>query len=243
MEQITNPGLKYILYEIAGREHLLKVGMLKKKIRGGDSLCDLDRFNEILCSLIAEDSAHMLMAPSCSFHLNGGILNMEKKGQYVEDLRAESLNRNVLVFPGSFVWADKGKLYNSTPIIYNGKILFEYYKRTDGGENELGLRYGLEPVFGGKNSGIFAWKDYKLGIELCGDNHEGVLKDDKKVSDLDFHIVLASGRSYLYDQTIIAKPGGYAFLCDGMNPKTEVRQVLEDGRTKQIKPISIKLVD
>lgn len=65
-----------------------------------------------------------------------------------------------------------------------------------------------------KKTGVFEWKGYKIGVEICSDHGHGTLRKRDKIKDLDFQFILSRGMT-VFDRFAAIKKGGYIVKCDG----------------------------
>ena len=160
----------------------------------------------------------IIVAPEYSFLPSSGPLTVQEYHACVNTLRFMTKGSSVLLIPGTFVWKNGGVLYNTTCVMYDGEVLFQYQKMRDGGEGVIAEKHGLIPNFG-KELGIFYWKGLKVGLEICADG--GILeKEGVRDCDLLFLISCAGPDPKL--QSI--KTGGYAIKNDGGYGTYDIRK-------------------
>jgi len=117
-----------------------------------------------------------------------------------------------MIIPGTFVWHKGHEMFNTAYILYNGEVIFQYNKMTEGGEKSIASRHNLIPNYGDK-LGVFQWGNLKLGIEICADG--GILKRHK-VKNRDLAFLISAG-NYFLDYTMNAvRAGGYGVVADGV---------------------------
>jgi len=155
----------------------------------------------------------MIILPEYAFATKKGLIKEEKK-TLVDRIKTASAGKETLVAAG-FLWNDGNRLYNSCPLISNGKTLFEYYKETTSElDFEIAEAFGLE-YFTGNKQGVFKWKDNIAGLEICRDHGHSrlgrYLRTFSELGRVDIHLVIAKGMSYepAYDMSSKA-----FVLCD-----------------------------
>ena len=198
-------------------EQKLKVGMLRVKTdsHGCSIDCQLDR-------IITEINKHkpdMLLAPEWYFH-KGTPYTIKEKETILKYIKEEASNR--LILPGTFIWTDGKKLYNSTPIIMDGELKDEYHKHTDGGTFSIASSSGLELGLGKEEGKAFKWRGLEIGLEICADHYSSCLKESGR-NKLDLHVVLACGIG-IHNRFSAVRRGGYILCCDGSTPKNEAKK-------------------
>lgn len=139
----------------------------------------------------------------------------EEKDSIIEDLLAHSEGSEMLIFPGTMVYYNRNAICNLLPIIRNGKIVYMYHKKRNGGDSvfkpdkQVDFRPGEEP-------NVFKLDGYRIGIEICADS--GNLFYDTYYAGedgVDLQVFVASGLS----STVNAlKNGGLFFYSNGCDP-------------------------
>jgi hypothetical protein len=111
-------------------------------------------------------------------------------------LAAATQGTSKLVVPGTIVWVDNGgRTHNTALVVCNGRTLLEYSKRSDGDDAAPAKQVGLhwQP---GRTSGVFEWRGYKVGLEICADNRRARLRRDLAKTDLksvDLQLLVSAG--------------------------------------------------
>lgn len=146
----------------------------------------------------------IIIAPEYNFLPATGPVDEEEKDGIVARLLEHSNGKDTLLFPGTIVWkGENGVMKNAMPVIHDGKVLLEYVKMRDGGEDTLAKRHGLTPSYGND-----------FGLEICADHGYGMLST-ADVNNVDFQVVvscllgqwLASGKFRRFKRT---------WLCNDM---------------------------
>ncbi len=224
----------YCLYEIELGSGVLRVGMVRGKT--GSSKFE-HYFEDAISRLIDIGGYDILLAPEYSF-LSSPFFTSGRKDEIMEKFAGLSSGKDMLLIPGTIVWQDEntsgdksynGVLRNTSPIIYDGKVL-EYDKRDDGGEQNMANAFELRAEFG-KESGLFEWRGYRCGIEICAD-HDRLRKDD--INDLDLQFLIACGATP-GEKNMVVREGGYFLYCDGDKPEADVKRRV-GGKMKSVKP-------
>lgn len=192
---------------------------------------------DLMIRLINEYNVDLFLAPEWVFLPGNRIYRREEKERIVEDIARRTSQRRTLVFPGTFMWEDRKKVRNSTPVISEGRVIKEYCKHLDGGTRDIAEHYNLEARLGKERGTSFKWNGLDVGLEICADH--GELKINGKIPELDLQVVLACGMS-LYEWNLKLKEGGHAVLCDGSKPCSKVRKkengsIVELSHAKQLK--------
>lgn len=117
---------------------------------------------------------------------------------------------------------------NMIPVIHDGKVLLEYTKMHDGGEDELAKRNRLTASYGDV-TGTFRWKGYDFGLEICADHGRGALNTANE--KVDFQVVVSCGM-VLYNDHVVSKNDGYAMICDGHYNTAKIFHVGSGGMTQ-----------
>ncbi len=138
------------------------------------------------------------------------------------ELFKEASREDTLIVPGSFVWQEKDRMYNSCFFIYGGEVVFRYDKSRDGGANDLAKSYGLKPKYG-TELGVFEWNGFRVGVEICAD---GGILSEKGIRNLDLIFLISSGNASLHFSSDAIRMGGYSIVAEGAHGiyKTEKKQ-------------------
>ncbi len=204
----------------------LKVGLIKTDI--DDKKVDIGK---LVSGYLEKENLDILVAPEYSFFSDAPAAKGEFERE-VNGLADKTRKKKTLLLPGTLLWYDESdNMYNTLPVLENGKVIFSYDKKRDGGDELIATKSGKRYA-SRAGKGIFEWKGLKLGVEICKDH--GELKQDE-VTDIDLQILVSAGM-FLYEDCLVLKPGGYAVLCDGDTPRVEVRQQKDDGGTKPLEP-------
>lgn len=205
----------YDRYQIEpkGFEESLRIGMIRQKTFSSGS--NADYFHKIILKQIKCGEDDIIIAPEFTYNFSSKVMNEKEKNVYVEEIRKATEGKDVLVFPGTFIWQDdeEGYAHNSAPVIYDGEVLIEYFKRTDGGSSTQPDKYKIKWI-GGDKRGVFEWKGKKAGIEICLDYEKRRLKEVDKIYDLDFYFLISCGTT-LKSKYLPVKKGGYGINCNG----------------------------
>lgn len=171
---------------------------------------DLDGFLDIAAR---HPEVDVLLAPE--YFLNSPDRKPLDKEQF-ENLRRKleewTAGSNRLVVPGTVTWTDGVSYRNTTLAVSNGRTLLQSSKRSDVGDEsaeELGLKWGYEDA-----PPAFRWRGHDVGVEICFDHEQGVLKSGG-VKDLDLQIIVAVGISVNPESTVVHE-GGVIAKCDSM---------------------------
>jgi len=199
---------------------VLHVGMIKKNTTRG---CDEFNSLEQICNILdSHDNLDVLLAPEWFCLPKEGLYNFEDFNFIKKTLEEKTRGRDILLIPGTIGWSD-GKFYrNTATMISNGKTEFVYSKRFSGGDRGLAWRNNL--IWrSGKKKGIFNWKGYRCGVEICADHPNQALLKKDGVKNLDLQFIISYGvRSYNISSAV--SYGGYVLKCDGFHKKCEVKR-------------------
>lgn len=175
--------------------------------------CNFKRKLEHIISSVNNENLDLIVAPEWYFY-PGKPYNRKEKDNIVNELARECCNSS-LILPGTFIWTEGNKLYNSVPIIANGKYHFDYHKKSDGGTSNIAADHGKEMQAGNDDKFIFSkWMGLEIGMEICSDH--GLLYNSG-IENLDMQILIACGMP-LIDFYCQVKRYRYALCCDGLKP-------------------------
>lgn len=168
----------------------------------------------------------VIVAPEAAFSTKP-VLPKEGKDRLVERIRGASEGSSTLVLPGTFLWKDNGQLYNSSPIVSDGRVLKEYFKETtDRQDQYVADTEGLVHITG-NNQGGADWNGINVGVEICRDHGMGRLKrwieNFGMRKPVDLHVVLSRGIYYHPPHDMSGEQGSFV-LCDGVNGSSDVRR-------------------
>lgn len=160
----------------------------------------------------AAKSGHfdIVVAPEYSFMPSTGPLSRTELDRYL-DFFKEASTSGTLIIPGSFIWQQNGMLYNSCFFIQNGKVIYQYEKNIDGGEDSIAKRFNLKPSYG-THLGTFDWDGLKMGVEICAD---GGILSGSGVHDRDILFLISCGNDCLRDSMYAVRQGGYGIVAEG----------------------------
>jgi hypothetical protein len=156
-----------------------------------------------------------------------------EKDQVVNLLASVSASfPNMLIVAGTILWAEgldnpgvngtNIKLYNTAPIVMNGRLQKLYDKKNEGGDTSgyESLNIGLGNWTRGDSSNIFNISNVKFAIDICADTADGQAKQNYYAQDpegklggtgVDVHLITSNGSPAA---NAIARPGGYILHSD-----------------------------
>ncbi|MDP2906994.1 MAG: hypothetical protein Q8O03_03570, partial [Nanoarchaeota archaeon] len=111
----------------------LKAGIIARNT-GSDNLSQEGLLEEIINS-IHEDKLDIFLGPEWLFLPKDRLYTKEEKENITSKLADTSKERNTLIIPGSIMWFDENKFYNTSLIIAEGRVLGEYNKHLDCGSS------------------------------------------------------------------------------------------------------------
>lgn len=148
---------------------------------------------------------------------------------YVEHAK----DRKVLVMPGSaMVKYDDHRIENVLPIIAsegNGEVTVHYYSKKRGWTDDdrfVSIQRDDDPDArwqAGTNPGVFEWDGRSIGVEICRDHYEKVIKKER-VPRVDIQFIPSCGMDLKWSPAPHIKKRGYAIDCDGYYGETDVIQ-------------------
>lgn len=156
----------------------------------------------------AKSNPDIILAPEFIFYPQVPYSKEEK--EIIEKKLAE-YSDNRLIIPGTIIWREKCRIYNTAPVIHDRNIT-EYHKKKDGGTEDIARFHGCEAEYGTENGKIFRWKSLDIGLEVCADHYSGLLKSRKK--KVGIHIIIGCG-AMINGNKQVAKNKGHVLLCDG----------------------------
>lgn len=164
----------------------------------------------------------MLLAPEWFFVAEGKAFYKPQEYAFIKRrLEQATDGLDMLLIPGSIARLDEeGHYRNTALVISGGETLLEYSKQWDGGDWGFAHRNNMEWK-AGEEKGLFSWRGYEAGIEICADH--GILKKKDRQSRLDLQFVVACGM-YLNPSDFSVAEGGIALLCDGEWPRHMIMQ-------------------
>lgn len=125
-------------------------------------------------------------------------------------------------------------VFNTVPIVSNGKVVHIYHKKNEGGEitdstKQFGFNQYPIPGFGNMerfdNTGLFEFQGIKFGIEVCADHGNNSLFNEitglvdptsctkPNATGVDVQILIACG-SVFSASKVYARKGGWVLACD-----------------------------
>lgn len=197
--------------------------------------CNQKSALEKLISCTNKHNPDIVLGPEWLFYSGTPYTREEKEDITLKII--ENTSKEILILPGTFIWTEEDNLYNSVPIIFNKKIIGEYFKHEEGGEREIANEHECEFKEGEESGKVFNWKGLSIGLEICADHAMHSLKD-AGAKDLDLQIILGCGMKINEKNTVI-KEKGYALCCDGNKKhpiyKSEIKIRL-NNQFSEIKP-------
>lgn len=179
----------------------------------------------------------IFLGPEWLFVPKQRLYSESEKENMVNELLSGTKERSTLIIPGTIMWEDEKYYYNSAPVISGGELLGEYYKILSGGTHgRAHARHCEKTWYGGKGPGLYTWRDYAIGVEICADH--GLLKEklDKNEDPLLDLYFLSSCGALLCSSWTPVKPLGYGLCSDGWKHASEVLQ-RKDFQDDNFKPI------
>jgi len=206
--------------------------MIEEKIKAGiwveytNDGVKQDGLVDDLTYFIKEYELDVFLGPEWLFMPKDSLYTEQGKKKLVDELISKTKNTKALILPGSILWEDDNFFYNSIPVIHQGKMIGEYFKRIDGGTEEAAKeRHSKRKRYAGKkNYGLYNWSGYDMGVEICADH--GILYTFLGYESkpfLDLYFVAACGIA-VYDSASPLKNKGYCLFADGKLPKAEAYQ-------------------
>lgn len=203
------------------KKEVLNAGVLLKRTAKG--IEDHNGLLEEMKICIEKHNLDILLGPEWLFLYKDRLYPKEGKNGLLAKIAEISKGRDTLIIPGTVMWFAGMGFYNTAPVISNGQILGEYNKKEDGGSSNIAKRRQCKrkEFRPGKEDGLYKWKDYNIGIEICAD--AGILWHHlsfQKRPLLDFYFLPSCGH-YCCKNTLPIKTGGYALTADGNKETSE----------------------
>ena len=150
-----------------------------------------------------------------------------EKDELIRKLCAATAGKNIMVVAGSIMWAEsepvmgtiiksnvksKGEALNSTYVVHNGTMVYNYNKHTDVSEIDA-FEQKLFTFKPGSEGGTFIADGLSFGIEICRD-HGGVrnhFEDTGTTSGIDIHMLVSDGNTF---NAPAMRKGGFGLHCD-----------------------------
>lgn len=191
------------------------------------------RLESLLKVLETQPDLDILLAPEWYLlPAEGGMYSLDDFQKIKASLEERTRSKELLLIPGSLAWLEKGEYRNTALVISHGKTILTYSKRANGGDRVFAKCQGVS-FLPGDEKGLFRWRDFSCGIEICRDH--GYLKREDWVRNLDLQFLISNGGSPA-DFLVALRPGGFIFYCDGFSGDSYcyyVAQYLESRATKQ----------
>ncbi len=218
------------------RTTILKAGLVKvdidKKNRG--------QIDEIISRHLKDGDLDILVAPEYSFYYDDGPQSKQDYKNEVHELARKTAGKKTLLLPGTFVWYDeKDELHSTLPVIHDGRLLLEYDKKLDGGDEEyIAQKFGKKYVKG-TGPGSFGWNGLKAGVEICVEHATGTLHREREgKNDLDIQFIVSAGETFR-EANVTVRDYGYVLYCDGhFIDDVQMRQKMSTGGTKHVRPLN-----
>lgn len=207
----------------------LKVGLIRTDTEDRK----IDR-KSLVNSYLEKEDLDVLVGPEYSFFLEKPATKDEFE-KALKELAEKSRGKKTLLLPGTFLWQDeRNNMYNTLPVVQDGKLVFSYDKKHDGGDGGIAKKFNMRYATG-NGKGVFEWQGMRIGVEICADH--GDLREGGE-KQLDLQILVSAGMS-LFDYSIVLKDYGYALRCDGSSPSVEVRQKKAD-KIEKLEPSKVQ---
>jgi len=223
-------------------EKKLKVGMMCKRTGLGVRQDDLV---DKMAKQIDKYELDIFLAAEWIFMHKDKIYTKQEKEDTIGDLCFKTRDTHTLIIPGSIMWFDDDFSYNAAPIISNGKILGEDYKKTDAGSTfhteERGCKKPYYDARSKEKKKLFEWETYRFGVDICADI--GNVKDliNKNEDLLDFYFLISCGLTLSRFDVRPIKYKRYALCCNGaMSNRNKVLQREDDQRKTLSRDIDAK---
>lgn len=175
-----------------------------------------DEFNQLVSKFVNHiGDKKMLVIPGSAMV----VYQDEEKAKILDTLEKGSIE---------YESAYENSLYvqNVIPIIKsegNGEVDITYYmKKTDFFDSRMACSSLELPYISGTEKGLFEWDNLKIGVEICLDHNESILKKDGG-KNLDLHLIISKGMS-IKDENTATGFSGYVVCCDGREKKTTVEK-------------------
>lgn len=224
-------------------EKKLKAGILAK---GSQEGIEKSTLIENIVDHIDKYQLNIFLGPEWLFLPKDRFYSEAEKDEIIMKIAQKTTRMDTLIIPGSIMWEDKDFYYNAVPIIYKGISIGEAHKDSDGGTDSRAKerfckkkRYrprdykNADEMLDRTREGIFKWKSYNMGVEICCDH--GYIKSGLKVSNLDFYFLVSCGLGVIEGFLPIRKEG-YALCSEGNGRYTQVFWKNKKGRLKQLEP-------
>lgn len=221
---------------------------MQKILKAGLVRIDIDKNHLGTSAIISRhleiEDLDILVAPEYSFYHERPQSEREYKKQ-VHGLAKKTAGKKTLLLPGTFVWYDeKDGLHSTLPVIHDGRLLLEYDKKSDGGdEGYIAEKFGKKYV-PGTGQGSFGWNGLNAGVEICVEHALGTLRREREgKNDLDLQFIVAAGETFR-EANVAVRDYGHVLYCDGhFIDDVQVRQKMPMGCTKNVRQLNNKAAD
>jgi len=188
----------------------MKIALVKQQT-GYENHLDSRQYLDKLKRVIDTD-ADIIAGPELAIANKLHIMNPHELVAFCENIQ-ENMDGQ-LILPGTALIhnSDKKTLRNTAPYITKDKIGF-IDKRTSHREKEIAKELGLFYESNG-TIGIIPFKGYYVGVSICKDHPQGVLKKVAGSQKINIEIVLACGLYDILEDNFAVKDGLFC-LNDG----------------------------
>lgn len=180
--------------------------------------------------------AELVVAPEWFF-----VLGREPRAfaELMHELQRLTAGSRALVIPGSIAMCDaKGRYRNVVVAFSEGRAVYSYAKRHNGGDQWVGLGLGATAWKPGERSSHFEWRGLRVALEICADHQHGaalidMLRDSR--ASVDLQLVVSSGARVEPTALIVAE-GGAVVCVDGSpgSPRFEAYRRGEQGLAARV---------
>ena len=197
----------------------------------------------------------IFLGPEWLFLPEERIYSKKEKEEIIDDIAEKTRDRDTLIIPGTIMWEDEEFFYNTSPLISKGRLIGETYKLGNGGSKDAAItdrgckkKWHMDKFLGNspyqevnfrkEHKGLFEWKGYRLGMEICCD--KGYILDIRE-PHVDLYFLVSCGRG-LEDGIgyLPIELGGYGLCSDGFKKSSKQRvKRMKEGESENI-PYKVK---
>ncbi|MBR9692725.1 hypothetical protein GOV07_02205 [Candidatus Woesearchaeota archaeon] len=165
---------------------------------------------ERIRTLMNANQFDVVLGPEYAFQGANGPLSAELYENMLEELRMQSMGKDAIIAPGTFLWYNDNTLYNSAPVFYDGDLVAEHHKHSASDDQRLAHNLGLRATSGSRKLPVFEVWEKRFGIEICAEQDTLF---ERGVDTLDGLFVPACGGDLIKPKHV--SPKGIILYSDG----------------------------
>ncbi len=166
----------------------------------------INSFNvDALVTAAWHTAADLVVLPEWAGVASALPLSVADVDSYLARLCALTAGSDRLLVPGTVLWTDGTRLFNTAFAFCAGRCVATVHKRGDGGDVDLAHRFGLQFPLVAQQRGrapfpesgpTLSWRGMRVSLEICRDHGDGRLRADllhDKRGVVDVQVIVSSG--------------------------------------------------